>query len=184
MIPIMSRATNLPDEFLELPATERTFVVGEHLFHRGDKSHIIHQIMEGTAHLIRHHASGKAVILQRAGAGSILAEASLFSEHYHCDAIAVAATRVRSIKKSIIRSKLRESPEFAEALVTFLARQLQSTRLRCEILSAKTVEERLDLWSASNDGNLVGKGEWKAVATEIGTSAEALYRELAKRRQA
>jgi hypothetical protein len=44
------------------------------------------------------------------------------------------------------------------------------------------VAARLDAWIASNDGNVLGKREWKIVASQIGVSPEALYRELAKRR--
>lgn len=50
------------------------------------------------------------------------------------------------------------------------------------MLSLKTVAERLDAWTAANQGAPPIKGEWKTVAVEMGVSPEALYRELAKRR--
>ncbi len=142
----------------------------------------MYQILAGAVHLIRHQSSGATVILQRAGVGSILAEASLFSDCYHCDAITVAPARTMVIVKSTMRSRLANNADFAESWAARLAHEVQDARLRAEILSLKTVSARLDAWIAWNGGSLPAKGERKTVATEIGTSPEALYRELAKRR--
>jgi CRP-like cAMP-binding protein len=121
-------------------------------------------------------------VLQRARANSVLAEASLFSERYHCDALAVAPTRTLAIGKAAMRAAIESDPRFAAGWAAYLAREVQKTRLRAEILSLRTVAERLDAWIAANDGRPPVKGEWKTVASEIGTSAEALYREAARRR--
>lgn len=180
MIAIMPKT--LIDELLQLPAIERSFGAGEHLFRRGDGVRAVYQILDGSVHLVRYQAEGGAIILQRAGAGSILAEASLFSESYHCDAVACVPTRTRSIKKSVMRARLAQSRDLTDAWAAYLAREVQNTRQRCEILSLKTVAARLDAWFASNEGRTPAKGEWKIVAAEIGTSPEALYRELARRR--
>jgi len=59
---------------------------------------------------------------------------------------------------------------------------LSGTRLRAEILSLKTVRERLDAWFGCNGEALPAKGTRKTVANEIGTSPEALCRELSRRR--
>ena len=72
--------------------------------------------------------------------------------------------------------------DFARAWVTHLAGEVRDARLRAEILTLKTVAERLDAWLADS-GRLPEKGGWKAIAREIGTSPEALYREIARRRQ-
>jgi CRP-like cAMP-binding protein len=127
---------------------------------------------------------GFVLTLQRAGAGAVLAEASLFSERYHCDAVAVKPARTLTIAKSTIRAKLTLSPGFAEAWSAFLAQEVQATRLRAEILALRTVAERLDAWIASHDDLLPARGDRKTLATEIGVSPEALYREMARRRKA
>ena len=72
--------------------------------------------------------------------------------------------------------------DFAEAWAAHLAGEVRNARLRAEILTLKTVSERLDAWLADRD-HLPEKGNWKAVAQEIGTSPEALYREIARRRE-
>ncbi len=166
-----------------LPSFECEFRVGEFLFHQGDDVRSIYLVRDGAVHLVRHQASGAAIVLQRASVGAILAEASLFSERYHCDAVAVAPTRTLTIDKRRMRSTLADNPRLAEELAAHLAREVQATRLRAEILSLKTVAERLDAWIASNDEDLPAKGGWKSIAAQIGTSPEALYRELAKRRR-
>lgn len=179
MIAIMS--LDIHDHLQNLPCAEVAFGNGRFLFHQGDEVRKMYRILDGSVHLIRHQADGAAVILQRAGAGSILAEASLFSERYHCDGIAMAATRAAAIAKSTMRSRLTRDRSFAEAWAAHLAREVQAARLRAEILSLRTVAARLDAWTAWHDGRPPAKGEWKIVAGEIGTSPEALYREIAKR---
>lgn len=62
-----------------------------------------------------------------------------------------------------------------------LSREVRNARQRAEILSLRTVADRLDAWLAEN-GDMPEKGLWKNVAEEIGASPEALYREIARRR--
>ena len=105
----------------------------------------------------------------------------MFSERYHCDAVAVAATRTRAIAKPVLRAALARDFDLAETWAAYLAREVQATRMRAEILSLRTVADRLDSWIAAR-GELPAKGEWRSLAADIGTSPEALYRELARRR--
>lgn len=180
MILIMSK--NLVNLLHRLPATDRRFAAGAHIFRQGARVLALHQIVDGRAHLVRHQQNGAALVLQRAGPTSILAEASVFSERYHCDAIAVVATHTRAIARSVLRAALARDANLAEAWAAYLAREVQATRMRAEILSLRTVAERLDSWIAANEGALPAKGEWRSLAADIGTSPEALYRELARRR--
>jgi len=121
-------------------------------------------------------------VLQRALPNSVLAEASLFSERYHCDGVAARPTRTVSVAASAVRRLLAQDPRFAGSWAVHLSRELQATRLRAQILSLRTVRERLDAWIAWHGEGPPPNGTWKAVASELGTSPEALYRELARRR--
>ena len=96
---------------------------------------------------------------------------------------AVAVFVGRAVARSAVRTLLTVDPGFAEAWALHLANELQATRLRAEILSLRTVAERLDAWIAWNGVGLPPRGTWKTVASEFGTSPEALYRELARRRR-
>ena len=167
----------------ELDSTERTFETGVRLFRVGDKVSVLHLIEDGEAHLVRHRTDGGALVLQRALANTVLAEASVFSARYHCDGVAARPTRTLAIAAPAVRRLLAEDPGFAASWAYQLSRELQSTRLRAEILSLRTVRERLEAWIGWNGERLPGGATWKAVANEIGTSPEALYRELARRRR-
>ena len=166
----------------ELASSERTFEAGGRLFRVGDEVSVLHLVEHGEAHLVRHRADGGALVLQRAIADTVLAEASVFSVRYRCDGVAVSPTRTLAIVASAVRRLLAEDPGFAESWAVHLSRELHATRLRAEILSLRTVRERLDAWIAWNGEGHPAKGTWKTVANEIGTSPEALYRELARRR--
>jgi CRP-like cAMP-binding protein len=166
----------------DMSGQQHSFDEGTFLFHQGDVVVSLFIIVTGCAELIRHQASGNAITIQRARNNSILAEASVFSNRYHCDAIAAESSAVITIPCRQVRLRLQQDPGFAEAWTEHLARELQWARLRCEILSLKTVAARLDLWLSWHEGNLPLKGEWKTMADQIGVSSEALYRELAKRR--
>ena len=169
------------DHLGKLRLTERTFDEGQYLFHRDDRVKSMFLIKTGSAHLIRHHRNGSAVVLQRAVPGSVLAEASLFTSAYHCDAIAATAVVVHLISKVAMQQLFLTDQEFAKAWASYLAGEVRNARLRSEILTLKTVAERLDAWLADR-GHLPEKGNWKAIAQEIGISPEALYREIARRR--
>ena len=167
----------------QLPSAKRCYTSGDRLFRQDDDVQVLHVIESGQVHLIRHQRQGFSLTLQRAGAGAILAEASLFSRQYHCDARAVGPVQTAAIAKSAIHAKMTENTQMAEMWASYLAAEVQSARLRAEILALRTVAERLDAWVALNGWQLPAKGEQKVVATEIGVSPEALYRELARRRK-
>lgn len=160
---------------------ERKFDEGQYLFHRDDHVKSMFRIKTGSAHLIRHNRNGSEVVLQRAGADSILAEASLFATIYHCDAIAASAVIACVISRAAMQQLFLADQEFAKAWASHLAAEVRNARMRSEILTLKTVAERLDAWLADR-GQLPERGNWKAIAQDIGISAEALYREIARRR--
>ena len=140
-------------------------------------------IKRGQVHLLRYQKNGDPVVLQRAGAGEILAEASVFSTRYHCAAIAVSESQLLAYSMKEVRTLLAETPEAALAYARHLANEVREARKRSEILALKTVSERLSAWLTWNHGLLPERGAWHLVANEIGISKEALYRELSIRRQ-
>jgi CRP-like cAMP-binding protein len=95
----------------------------------------------------------------------------------------MTASRVAEIDRGRFRSALLSVERLADAWNHYLAREVQATRLRAEILSLRKVAARLDAWLSLHAGKLPEKGEWKILATQIGVTPEALYRELARRSQ-
>ncbi len=92
------------------------------------------------------------------------------------------ATRTIAIAKPVIQRAMTDDPGLGQSWAAYLAREVQATRARAEILALRTVAGRLDAWLAMHAGVMPPRGDWKSIAGEIGVSAEALYREMAKRR--
>jgi CRP/FNR family transcriptional regulator, dissimilatory nitrate respiration regulator len=178
MIAIMS--DEIQSFFARSRWRERRLEPSGFLFHEGDFVKDIFIVMEGEIQLVRIQPNGLAVVLQRAGPGAVLAEASVFSDRYHCSALARTPARARGVVKREFLETFQEDSQFARAWAGRLAREVQASRLRSEILSLKTVAARLDAWLAWN-GELPAKGEWNQIASDIGVSPEALYREMARR---
>lgn len=155
---------------------------GAFLFHARDTVRFVHFVEEGEISLERVQANGQITCFQRAEAGDVLAEASVYAQEYHCDARALEDARLRRVEKADFKSKLRNDPNLADAWAAQLARTVQKTRLIAEIRSFKTVGDRLDAWLGDFQ-ELPRKGQWQSLAHELAVSAEALYRELAKRRK-
>jgi len=155
---------------------------GEYLFRRDQKVAALFMVVEGEVQLVRHQKGGGAIILQRTGPSEIAAEASVFSSRYHCDGVARTGAEIRSVAMREFLARFRKDPKFAEAWASHLAREVQNTRLRSEVLSLKTVSERLDAWLEWH-GDMPPRGEWVHLAFQIGVSPEALYREMTRRRK-
>lgn len=166
---------------LSLPHRKAVFAEGQYLFRVDDPVQSMHLIEAGSVHLVRTQKNGGQLVLQRSGAGSILAEASLFVRSYHCDARACEPTTAVLIARSAMHRRFQQDPDFAQEWTSHLSDEVRRARRRAEILSLRTVSERLDAWLAEN-GPLPEKGSWRIMASELGVSSEALYREIARRR--
>ncbi len=139
-------------------------------------------VTSGQIHLRRHTVHGAEMVLQRAMAGMVVAEASAYSDSYHCDAIAAVDSIVRGLPKSAFLSALASDPGLAATWAATLARGVQAARFRSEIRSIPKVADRLEGWLGEGN-SLPRKGHWQDVANELGITREALYRELARRRK-
>lgn len=179
MIAIMS--ADIAQNLAGLASDLRIYETGEPVFRRGSTVEWLHHIEDGAVNLLRFKADGSVVVLQRAEQGYFLAEASLFSSTYHCDAAAVTATRVRRFPKSQVLQLLRSDCEFASAWAEYLSREVQRVRGRAEILSLRRLEDRLDAWLEAHNRIMPPRGSWVSLARELGVSPEALYRHLADR---
>ncbi|RWM70931.1 MAG: Crp/Fnr family transcriptional regulator [Mesorhizobium sp.] len=179
MIAIMSEL--LFERFLELAEREQSLPAGSVLFRMDDPVLSLFLVTAGELRLVRALPDGFQLTLQRAGSASILAEASLFADRYHCDALAAEASMVRAVPITRAMAVLESDRAFG-ALMRHLAGEVHRTRTRAEILSLKSVAARVSAWMACNGGVLPPKGRWHHVASEIAVTPEAFYRELARRR--
>jgi CRP-like cAMP-binding protein len=164
-------------------AVERKLETGKALFRAGSKTVGLYEVLSGTVCLIRTDRSGREAVLQRASAGDILAEASLFSSTYHCDAIAKAAATVRLYPKAVLLAELQRDPNIAQAFAAMLARQVMTLRTRLEQRNIHSARDRVRHFLAINaapGGRTVSlAGTLKDIAAELGLTHEAFYRTLA-----
>lgn len=175
MIAIMSDWRSL---FENAPA--RFHGPGASLFIRGAPVTHVLLLRSGSIALERHLPSGDPLVLHVAGVGDLLADASLFSEVYHCDAVVRTDAIVAFVPKAKFVRDLREVPDAAMALLARASHEVQSQRTRVEILRLKRLSDRLDAWLELHGQPKTGG--WVTVAEAIGVSPPALYRELARRR--
>ncbi len=155
---------------------------GQALFQLGDSVSRMHVVISGEVVLERHSTSGMRLVLQRARTGDIIAEPSVFAESYHCSASAITAVTIAFASAAAIRSALTQDGTAMERLARSFAREVQIARFRVEILSIRRLSNRLDAWLDLNGGVLPEKGRWLSLAGDLAVAPEALYRELAKRR--
>jgi CRP-like cAMP-binding protein len=158
-----------------------TFESGAAIFRREDPVRSMYLVRSGSVALERPLADGTALALAVARSGMALAEASLFADTYHCDAVVRELAEVSILPKAVFHATLRDQPEIALGLIEAYAHTVQAQRTRIEILRMRKVSSRLDAWLDLNGAP--PEGHWKRVADEIGVSPPALYRELAKRRR-
>lgn len=178
MITVMS--SDLSHLFRDHPAFG--VEAGDRVFHSDMPVRDMFLVQTGEVHLVRHTRSGERLILHRAGPGAVLAEASAWSPHYHCDGEAATEATLVALPRARFLSTLEAEPGLAMVWAAFLARSVQAARLRSEIRSLSRVAARLDAWFETGNA-LPERGRLQDVAAELGVSREALYRELARRRK-
>jgi CRP-like cAMP-binding protein len=164
-------------------AVDRNLKSGEVLFRLGDKTAGLCEVVAGRVRLARVDRAGHEIVLHVAGPGETIAEASLFSPHYHCDAIAGSDARVRIYPKSAVLAAFAQEPKAAQAFAAMLARQVMNLRTRIEQRNIRSARERVRHYLALNtgaDGRTVAlRGTLKDLAAELGLTHEVLYRTLA-----
>ncbi len=163
-------------------AVERKLKAGKPLFHLGDKTAGLFEVVAGRVRLVRVDRSGHEIVLYVAGPGETIAEASLFSPAYHCDAIAGSDAVVRVYPKAAVLEVFAKDPKAAQAFTAMLARQVMSLRTRLEQRNIRSARERVRHFLALNVGadrrTVTLDGSLKEIAAELGLTHEALYRTL------
>jgi CRP/FNR family transcriptional regulator, dissimilatory nitrate respiration regulator len=165
-------------------AVERALKAGQTLFAAGARTAGLYEIVKGKVRLVRVDRSGREAVLQIAASGDTLAEASLYSSTYHCDAIASTDAVVRLYPKAVLADELDRNPKVAQAFAAMLARQVMTLRTRLEQRNIHSARDRVRHYlvvHADPSGRTVTfSGTLKEVAAELGLSHEALYRTLAE----
>lgn len=146
------------------------------LFHQGERVTNLFYLTSGEVTLSRYGLAGNEVIIHQAQPKETFAEAALFSEAYHCNAIATQDTELWKINKAATLGFAKENPVFAMDLTARFAKQIQQLRSQKELLAVRSATERV--YIALNQGLL--NTNIKQFANTIGLTHEATYRALAE----
>ncbi len=163
---------------------ERRLKAGQALFRMGQSPVGLYELVSGSVRLVRVASSGQEAVLFTAGAGDTIAEASLFSSSYHCDAIATTNSVVRLYSKPAIIAAFERDPKASQAFMAVLARRIMNLRTRLEQRNIHSARDRVRHFLTVNAGadgrTVVLPGTVKDLAADLGLSHEALYRTLSE----
>ncbi len=177
----MSAAGWLPER-VRAEGAKRSLKSGQMLFRMGQRPTGLYEIVSGRVRLVRLDARGRETVLFTAAAGDTLAEASLFSPAYHCDAVAVTDAVVRLYPRAAVIDAIQRDPKVAQAFMAMMAREIMSLRTRLERRNIHSARERirhyLGLHADPKSRTVVLSGTLKDLAVELGITHEALYRTL------
>jgi CRP/FNR family transcriptional regulator len=168
----------------EIDPVMRRLAAGETLFAAGDETRGVFAVRSGRVRLLRFGADGRETSLFTAGPGVRFAEASLFAERYHCDAIALSDAVVACFPKAACLSRLNDDASARLDLTADLARQVMTLRARLTLRDIRSARERVLAFliaEAGEDGRTVAfGGTLQEIASAIGLTPEAFYRTLAR----
>ncbi len=168
----------------EIDPVIRRLAAGETLFATGDATRGFFDVREGRVRLVRFGADGRETALFTAGPGERFAEASLFAERYHCDAVAVSDAVVACYPKAACLARLNADAPARLDLTADLARQVMMLRARLTLRDIRSARERVLAFlvaEAGDDGRTVAfDGSQRDIAVAIGMTPETFYRTLAQ----
>ena len=169
--------------WLEFGGDLQPFDKGEYLFTQGKPVENMYYLESGRATLLRHTREGDSVLMHVATAGELVAEASLFSEHYHCSARIEQPSLIYRIERGQLMQKLSAQPELYRQLLKLLSQQIRDLRSLIEIRNIRSAEERILAYLrsiADAGGGVELEIPLREVAYKLGLAHETLYRCLKK----
>jgi CRP/FNR family transcriptional regulator, dissimilatory nitrate respiration regulator len=161
---------------------KRSLARNQVLFRQGDKVTAIYFVEEGRLRLERRTFDGRLLVLGTTPKGQFFVEAALFSDRFHCDAVATEPSQVRVYPKAAVLDALRADPENAMSFLKLMAHQVIALRQRLEVMKVRSAKERVMLYldlHAGGDGRSVElQSQLQDIASELGLTREAFYRTL------
>lgn len=157
------------------------YPAGRVLFRTGDRPRWLFFVWQGQAQLQRVTAEGTSVILQRTNRG-FLAEASLTTSVYHCEAVCKNECKLLAFPLKEFRDAIDRHAHTRWSWITLLSAQSRQQRLRIERLALNSLKDRLKhlvFTEGTASGNYTVPSTRAALASELGVTPAALYRTLA-----
>ena len=166
---------------LEAIAREIPVKKGSILFSPGDAVLGFYAVLNGSIRVFRGSAKGKEITLEIVGAGSTFAEASLFTDRYHCYAEVLKDSTVFLIRKEAFLEMIQTNIQFASTWIHILSLEVIRLRQRIEELTLKSPKIRivsyiLLLVEMQNSTSIVLPAHRKSIATLLDMTHETFYR--------
>lgn len=165
-----------------LAASQRfTLSAGERLFALGAPVAQLYWVCRGEIQAVRQTPSGQAAVIMRGRPGEFFAEASLFTPHYTCEAVARKSCVLLAMPIMQLRLAMATDTKFSELFLRSTVMALRRQCSRIERLRLRSSAERIEHFlscEASADGWChldVPLSEW---AVDLGLEPETLYRTL------
>ena len=154
---------------------------GEHLFRQGDAVTHLFIVRRGRVRLERSSEDGNPVVLQLALEPEMVAEASLFSDRYHCAAVAAGSAAVLRFARAPVLETLARDPGMAREVLALYARRIQRLRALLEVRNIRSAQDRILAWlrlEADEAGRIQVRSSLKDMAWQLGLAHETFYRAL------
>ena len=154
---------------------------GECLFHQGANTERLFFLEKGRIKLVRDTIEGQPLVIHIAYAQETFAEASLFSDKYHCNAICDSLSIVLSFSKDEVLVYLKSHPKYTIELLKINTAQVRDLRLLNEIKSINSAYDRVwtFLLSEVNQASTLHFSySLKDMAQKLGLAHETFYRTL------
>jgi CRP-like cAMP-binding protein len=155
----------------------------DRLFDQGARVQRMHIIVNGRVKLIRHPVDGEDVVLHVATAGEMIAEASFFSEVYHCSAIADLPSEIQCIDRDEALKKILSDAQTSRDVLHLFAQQIRDLRGLHELRNIRSAQSRILAYlatQADSTGKIIVNMSLRDMAYKLGLAHETLYRELRK----
>lgn len=144
------------------------------LYQQGEKARGFFKVLSGSVILQRMTETGDTLVLLRASTGAFFAEASIFSEAYHCDALCISDSQLIRYDRQAALNLMRKDPDFSMRFAHHLATQVQQYRAHAEILAVRSAKQRVlaALIAGYHQGTVT------ELAARINLTHEACFRAL------
>ncbi len=179
------RASGIVNMFLDIVSNitqsqKIAFNKGDRLFVQSATVDYLYVVLSGRVKLVRENLEGNSLVIHIAYAGESFAEASLFSDQYHCDCIADNSCELLKFSKKDILEFLNKNPKSMMTLIQNLTSQIRDLRLLSEIKSIYSAKDRIMVFlnSEASEGVFYYTYSLLDLAQKIGLAQETLYRNI------
>lgn len=144
MKPLLPQVSAKLLSLLESRGKHHAYQSGEHLFTEGDEALFLPVIRSGKVKMVHMHDSGKEIIIGIFGEGEMFAVPPVFDgKRYPSTAVAMEPTKLLLIHRSDFLDLLRESSEFAFAVISWMSEMLREKTATIQNLSTASPEHRV-----------------------------------------